>query len=454
MTPENRGGGDSRSYVLKQCLDQDVKFIRLWFTDVLGTLKSIAITTQGLEDALTGGVSFDGSSIMGFARSDESDLVVHPDPSTIALLPWRPSENRVARVFSDIRTPTGDPYAPDPRAVLRRQMARAAKAGFTFYAGAELEFFLLESGRVDRKRPRPQPVDGAGYFDQDPSDGASDVRRDIILTLEQMGIAVDSSHHEVAPGQQEIDLQYADALTTADAIQTARFVAKKIARAKGKYATFMPRPLDGHNGSGLHLSLSLARDGRNAFFDAKDPLKLSKTGRAFVAGVLEHAEASALVHSQWVNSYRRLVPGTEAPLYATWAQTNMGDLLRVPAWRPEHDDGVRVEMRGPDAACNPYLSLAVLLAAGLDGIERGMEPPSPQTVSAATMTDAARAEAGIVSLPRDLGEALRAATATDFLAGVLGGDGFAALMQNKRLEWEAWRAHVSEWELRRYLPVL
>lgn len=438
-------GNADRSWVLKQAHDQQVKFVRLWFTDILGYLKSITVTRESLEDALTEGEGFDGSSIDGLARDAESDLVAMPDPATFAVLPWRGKEQRVARVFADILSPDGSHHACDPRHILRRQLERARAFGYTFYASAELEFFLLRSDAG-----APEPVDGAGYFDQDPSDSTTDVRREIILTLEEMGIAVDSSHHEGAPGQHEIDLQYADGLTMADAIQTARLVIKEAAQRRGMYATFMPRPINGSNGSGMHVGLSLYRDDQNAFFQQEDPLRLSPVGRSFVAGILRAARAVTAVLNQWVNSYKRLVPGTEAPVYVSWAATNRADLVRIPATRPGHVHSMRVEIRSPDAACNPYLALAVLLAAGLDGVEQGLTPPAAVTRNVFEMSDQERAAIGIERLPQDLREAIVCAEKSELLARVLG-PALDVFLKNKRIEWEAYGAHVSDWEIGRYL---
>ncbi len=436
-------------YLLKQMKDQDVRFLRLWFTDIVGALKSIAVTAGGFEDVLLDGISFDGSSINGLARADESDLIAVPDPSTFAILPWRPSEQSVARVYADLMTPAGQPHHGDPRWILKKQIERARELGFTFYASAELEFFLL---REDDGQPKP--IDGAGYFDQDAAALGIEVRRDIILTLEQMGIAVGSSHHEGAPGQQEIGLQHADGLRMADAIQAARYVTREIARRHGLLATFMPRPVAKVNGSGMHMGLSLYQDDQNAFYEEDAPLGLSTVARAFVAGILSHARESSAVLNQWVNSYRRLVPGTEAPTYISWAQTNRADMVRVPACRKGREQSTRVEVRSPDSGCNPYLVLAVLLASGLDGIERALEPPNPATRNVFDMSDAERAEAGIERLPEDLGEAIHRASKGNFLETVLGPDTWALFLENKRLEWAEYRTHVSDWEISRYLGVL
>ena len=336
-----------KEYVLRLAKEHDVRFIRLWFTDILGFLKSFAITIDELEKALEEGMGFDGSSIEGFARIDESDMLAMPDPNTFCLLPWRPKENAVARMFCDVTYPGGKLFEGDPRQVLKRNLARATRAGFTFYVGPELEFFVFKSAEA------PVPLDQGGYFDLTPLDAASDLRRDIILSMEEMGVGIEYSHHEAAPSQHEIDFRYTDALTMADNVMTYRLVVKEIAFKHGAYASFMPKPLADRNGSGMHINMSLFRGERNAFFDAKDRLHLSKTAKQFMAGVLKHAAEMTLVLNQWVNSYKRLVPGYEAPVYVTWAQRNRSDLMRIPMYKPGKEESARVELRSPDPACNP-----------------------------------------------------------------------------------------------------
>ncbi|MBI2936262.1 MAG: glutamine synthetase, partial [Chloroflexi bacterium] len=350
-------------YVLHTAREHDVKFIRIWFTDITGNLKGVAITVEELEQALKRGVNFDGSSIQGFARVDESDMVALPDPTTFRILPWRPRENAVARVFCDIHTPTGEPFEGDPRYVLKRNLERVAEMGFTFYVGPELEYFYFKDSTST------VPLDQGDYFDQTPGDVATDLRRETVLTLMEMGMAVAHSHHEVAPSQHEVDIGHTDALNMADNVMTARLVIKEVAMRRGVYATFMPKPVFGINGSGMHANLSLFHGDRNAFFDPNDPLKVSSLARGFIAGLLRHAPEITLVTNQWVNSYKRLVPGYEAPVYISWASINRSDLIRIPAYKPGWEDAVRIEYRAPDPACNPYLVFAVLLAAGLEGIE-------------------------------------------------------------------------------------
>ena len=449
---------ESRDYVLQQCRQQDVKFIRLWFTDILGSLKSFAITFEELEGALEEGVGFDGGAIAGFARSGESDMLAIPDPSTFQLLPWRPTERRVARMFCDVHLPDGSPFPGDPRQVLKRNLARAAALGFTFYVGPEVEYFYFKDAEGTT------PLDHGGYFDLTPLDGASDLRRETVLTLEEMGIGVESSHHEVAPSQHEVDLRYTDALTMADSVLTCRLVVKEVAMAAGVYATFMPKPLANENGSGMHTHLSLFRGEQNAFFDGNDPLRLSAVSRGFIAGLLRHAGEITLVTNQWVNSYKRLIPGFEAPVRVAWNRRSgmspptvpqaraagrmPGDLLRVPEYRPGREISSRIEYRAPDAACNPYLAFAALLAAGLEGIEREYPlPPSRDAADEASIGEAP-------TLPGSLYEALLEAEKSELLQRCLGDHVFESLLTSKRIEWERYRSHITDYELSEYLPIL
>lgn len=442
--------GNDIEYVLKTARENNVKFIRLWFTDILGFQKSVAGTIAQLEDALESGVGFDGSSIQGFARRDESDMRAKPNPSTFHLLPWRKGDRgTVAAMFCDIVNPDGTPYEGDPRWVLRRTLQRSAKLGYTFYVGPELEFFYFKSSRGI-----PETLDEGGYFDLTPQDVATDIRRDTILTLEEMGIDVDFSHHEAAHSQHEIDLRYTDALTMADNLMSFRLVVKEIAQKFGVYATFMPKPLQHQNGSGMHINTSLFRGSENVFFDKNDPQHMSATARHYIAGILTHIQGMTLVLNQWVNSYKRLVPGYEAPAYATWALHNRSDLVRIPAFKEGREDGFRVEVRSPDPACNPYLAFACLLSAGLDGIENGYELSPPTERNVVEMTDEERAALGIQSLPEDLHAAIQAASGSDFLRRTLGDHVFTKLIENKRLEWNRYRAQVTNFELEEYLPIL
>lgn len=442
--------GNDIEYVLKVARESNVKFIRLWFTDILGSQKSVAVTMAQLEDALESGVSFDGSSIQGFARREESDMRAMPDPSTFHLLPWRDGERgAVAAMFCDIVRPDGTPYEGDPRGVLRRTLQRAAKLGYIFYVGPEMEFFYFRSARGV-----PETLDEGGYFDLTPQDVATDIRRDTILTLEQMGIDVDFSHHEAAHSQHEIDLRYADALTMADNMMSFKLVVKEIAQKYGVYATFMPKPLQNQNGNGMHINTSLFQGSQNVFFDAEDPNRLSQTARYFIAGILAHIQEITLVLNQWVNSYKRLIPGYEAPAYVTWALQNRSDLIRIPAFTGGREEAFRVELRSPDPACNPYLAFACILAAGLDGIEKEYALPPPIEENVAAMTDEQRADRGIESLPEDLHAAIQAAAKSELLRRTLGEHVFTKLIENKRREWNRYRARVTDFELEEYLPIL
>ncbi|MGH3440445.1 MAG: glutamine synthetase family protein [Nitriliruptorales bacterium] len=437
-----------QEYVLRTVEERDIRFVRLWFTDVLGFLKSVAITTAELEGAFQEGIGFDGSAIDGFARIQEADMLAVPDASTFQVLPWRPESHGEARMFCDLTVPDGQPFAADPRQVLRRNLSRAAEMGFTFYVHPEMEFFLFPSSTD------PSPLDSGTYFDMTPLDIQQDFRRQAINTLEKMGISVEYSHHEVAPSQHEIDLRYADALTMADNIMTFRLVVKETALDRGVYATFMPKPLEDEWGSAMHLHLSLFEGDRNAFHDASDPYHLSKVARAFTSGVLRHAREITAVTNQWVNSYKRLVPGFEAPVYVSWGRNNRSALVRVPMYKPKKGASTRVEYRSPDAACNPYLAFSVILAAGLRGIEEGYDLPVETEDNIYEMTDAERAAAGIGTLPADLGEALAEMERSELVAEALGEHLFEFFLRNKRQEWRDYTRHVTPYELDRYLPIL
>ncbi len=442
-------------FVLHEARDNDVKFIRLWFTDILGGLKGVSVTVEELESALTRGMGFDGSTIEGFVRSEESDMYALPDPTTFTILPWRPRTNAVARMFCDIVTPNGEPFEGDPRFVLRRNLERAARLGLTYYVGPEIEYFYFKSSEGT------EPLDDGGYFDQVPQDMATDLRRETVLTLEELGIPVEFSHHEVAPGQQEIDLRHTDALTMADTMMTYRLVVKEIATRHGCYATFMPKPIYGINGSGMHTHQSLFEGGRNVFYDGDDPYKLSAIAKGFIAGLLRHAREITSVTNQWVNSYKRLVQspvdeplGYEAPVYTSWAMVSRADLVRVPSYRQGHEESRRIEYRAPDPACNPYLAFSVMLAAGLNGIENGYELPPPAGVNLRTSTDEERRALGIEMLPDSLGEALRLTEESDLVREALGEHVFQSFIRNKRLEWDRYRTRVTDYEIERYLTML
>lgn len=439
-----------KEYILKVAEDQNIKFVRLWFTDILGFLKSFSITVAELEEALEDGMGFDGSSIEGFARIDESDMIAKPDPNTFTLLPWRTGDTgTVGRMFCDIHYPDGRPYEGDPRWVLKQQLERAAKLGYTFYVGPELEFFYFKSSQGT-----PVGLDQGGYFDLTPLDAATDLRKDTILMLESMGIPVEYSHHEVAPSQHEIDLRYTDALTMADSTMTYRLVVKEVAMANGVYATFMPKPIFGQNGNGMHVHQSLFKGSRNAFFNAKDKYHLSDVGKKYIAGLLKHAPEITLVLNQWVNSYKRLVPGYEAPVYLSWALRNRSDLIRIPGYRPGREESTRVELRSPDPACNPYLAFAVMLAAGLEGIEKGYELQEPYEGNIYELSEAERIKQGIKILPEDLYEAIKEAEGSELLRRALGDHVFEKLIENKKVEWARFKAQVTSYEIEQYLPIL
>ena len=446
---ENKNREEGKEYILKMSKEHDVKFIRLWFTDILGTLKSFAITTGELETALEQGMGFDGSSIQGFARIDESDMVAMPDPDTWQLLPWRPKvHHAVARMFCDVQRPGGEIFEGDPRYVLKRNLKQAADLGYTFYVGPELEYFYFQDSKGT------QGLDEGGYFDMTPLDLAADLRRETVLTLEEMGIAIEYSHHEVAASQHEIDMRYTDALTMADNVMTYRLVVKQIALQQGVYATFMPKPVFGINGSGMHVHQSLFKGDSNAFFDANDKYHLSKVAKCYIAGLLRHAPEITAVTNQWVNSYKRLVPGYEAPVYLSWARRNRADLIRVPEYMPGKEKATRMEFRSPDPACNPYLAFSVMLAAGLEGIEKEYEVPDPVEENVYEMTEQEREERGIATLPGSLWEAIQITEKSDLVRKALGDHVFNAFIENKKIEWDQYRAQVTEYELRKYLPIL
>ena len=438
----------NRAYVLSKANELDVKFIRLWFTDILGNLKGFAIKVDDLGDAIDHGVGFDGSAIEGFARYFENDMRAFPDPSTFMMLPWRPRQNAVARMFCEIRRPQGDPFAGDPRYVLQRNLRQLAELGFTYNVGTELEFFYLKDSE------KPEPLDRSGYFDQLSSQPASDLRRDTVLNLEAMSIPVKSSHHEAAHSQHEIDLQYNDALTMADNIVTARLLIKELAQSSGVYASFMPKPISGMNGSGMHTHQSLFQGEHNAFYDPDDEHYFSLTGKRFIAGLMHHAPEITLVTNQWVNSYKRLVPGHEAPVYIAWSHVNRFDLVRVPPYKPGYESSVRVEYRAPDPACNPYLAFSVMLAAGLKGIQEEYPLPAPVVGSVHEMSAQRRQSLNIRPLPRSLGEAIALAERSELLQETLGDHTFNSLIRNKEIEWEEYRSTVTDYEIARYLPLL
>lgn len=437
-----------KDYVLKTIEERNVKFIRFWFTDVLGVLKSFAVTDSEVETAFEEGMGFDGSSIDGFTRIQESDMVAFPDANTFQTLPWRPEEQGVARMFTDITTPDGEPFAGDPRYALKRMVKKAGDLGYTMYVGPELEFFYFADDEST------QIIDKGGYFDLTPLDIASDLRRETVLTLEKMGIPVEYSHHEVAPSQHEIDLRYQDALTMADAVMTYRLVVKEVAMQNGVYATFMPKPIEGINGSGMHVHQSLFTKDGNAFYDANDPAHLSQVARWYIAGLLKYAPEMCAITNPLVNSYKRLVPGYEAPTYVSWAQSNRSAMVRVPLYKPGKEAATRIEMRNPDPSANPYLAFAVMLGAGLKGIEEQLELIPEATNDIFEMTPAELEEAGILTLPRNLGEAIDLFEQSETMKEILGDHIHTFYSKNKQAEWSDYIKHVTPWEMDRYLSVI
>src|SRR6266511_4210017 len=440
---------EARRAALKRIKDEEVQFALLWFTDLEGHLKSFAVTPSELEGALDDGMGFDGSSITGFNAIEESDMIAIPDPETFQIMPWRPGETKVCRMICDVVTPDGNPYDGDPRYVLRRALDRMQEMGFdTFNVGPEAEYFLFK----DEKGT--ETLDEGGYFAQTTMDAASGLRRDTIRALESMGIPVEYHHHEVGPSQHEIDIRYANALDMADYMLTYRLVVKEVAKQHGYHATFMPKPLFGENGSGMHTHQSLFTEGRNAIFDADDRWHLSDVGKAFIAGQLRHAREIAAVFAQWVNSYKRLVPGFEAPVYVAWSQRNRSALIRIPLYKPGSEQATRAEIRCPDPACNPYLTFAALLHAGLEGIEQGYELPDPMETNLYHLTAEQRKGRGIVSLPETLGEAIDELSQSELARKALGPHIFDRYVELKRKEWDEYRVQLTEWEVDRYLAVL
>ena len=435
-------------YVLRTVEERGVRFVQLWFTDVLGALKGFAITPAELEGALEEGMSFDGSAIEGYSRIQESDMLAMPDPSTFEIVPWRGDDAPVARMFCDIRTLSGDPFDGDPRVVLRRNLEKAREHGYTFFVGPEIEYFYFESAAD------PIPLDNAGFFDLTHTDEANELRRRTILTLEAMGIPVEYSFHENGPSQHEIDLRYTDALSMADNVMTFRMVVKRIASELGVHATFMPKPIEGAFGSGLHAHLSLFEGDVNAFHDPGDESGLSKTGKHFIAGLLRHAREITAITNQTVNSYKRLIAGYEAPTYISWARNNESALVRVPHPKRDNESSTRIEFRSPDPACNPYLAFAVMLAAGMKGIEEGYALPDEATNNIFEMTPQARMSAGIDLLPQSLAEALDVMEGSTLVRDALGEHVFDYFIRNKRREWDAYKEQVTPWELARYLEAL
>jgi len=440
---------EARREALRRLQDENIDFLLLWFTDIEGHLKSFAVTPAEVEEALNDGMGFDGSSITGFNAIEESDMVAIPDPSTFQLMPAREGEMKMARMICDIVTPDGKPYEGDPRYVLRRALERMSSLGFdAFNVGPELEYFLFRDDKGT------ETLDEGGYFAMTTMDAASGLRQETVRALESMGIPIEYVHHEVGPSQHEIDMRYAPALEMADHTVTYRLIVKEIAKKAGYHATFMPKPIFGENGSGMHTHQSLFSDGRNAFFDGDDTWHLSDVGKAFIAGQLRHAREIAAVFAQWVNSYKRLVPGYEAPVYVAWSQRNRSALIRIPLYKPGSEQATRAEIRCPDPACNPYLTFAALLHAGLEGIEHGYELPDPMETNLYHLTPEQRRERGIVSLPETLGEAIDALAESELARKALGPHIFDRYVELKRKEWDEYRVQLTGWELDRYLSVL
>ncbi|MEY2477591.1 MAG: glutamine synthetase [Actinomycetota bacterium] len=440
-----------QDYVLRTVEERGIRFIQLWFTDVLGTPKAFSITPAELELALEEGMTFDGSAIDGFSRVQESDVLARPDAKTFQILPWKADDAPVARVFCDIANLDGTPFEGDPRNVLHRTLEKAREKGFTFYAAPEMEYFYFADSNPSRP---PQPLDSGSYFELTVADMAGDLRKRTVLTLEDMGIPVEYSQHEDAPSQHEIDLRYTDALTMADTVMSVRLVVKEIAQERGVYATFMPKPLQGKQGSGMHTHFSLFEGDTNAFHDPGDEHNLSKVAKGFIAGVLHHAREITAVTNQWVNSYKRLVVGYEAPVHVSWARNNRSALIRVPVTKRGKAESTRIEYRAPDPACNPYLAFALVLAAGLKGIDEGYELPPEAAANLYEMTPEELLADGIQSLPGSLHEAVDEMERSELVADTLGEHVFEWFVRNKRAEWLEYKTQVSQFELDRYLPSL
>jgi glutamine synthetase len=434
--------------VKKIVKEKDISFIQFWFTDVLGFLKSFSITPSELDEGLTEGMGFDGSSIEGFARIEESDMIAKPDPTTFQLVPWRGGERPVARMFCDILNPDETPYEGGPRHVLKRLLEKVAQKGFTYYVGPELEYFYFKDSACT------EILDTGGYFDARPLDMGANLRRETIFALQSMGIRVEYSHHEVAPSQHEIDLRFDEGLKMADKTMTYRLIVKEVARQNGVYATFMPKPIFGENGSGMHVHQSLFKGERNAFYDPDDKYHLSDLAKHYIAGLLRHAPEITAVTNQWVNSYKRLVPGYEAPVYVSWARRNRSAMIRVPMYKPGKEEATRIEFRSPDPSCNPYLAFAVMLGAGLEGIEKKYELPDPIEEDIFEMNPGERRAHGITDLPGNLYAAILEAEKSELVRKVLGDHVFNKFIENKKIEWDRYRTHVSQFEIENYLPTL
>lgn len=436
----------TREDIIRLVEEEDVEFIRLQFTDMFGTLKNIAITANQLEKALDNKCMFDGSAIDGFVGIEESDMYLHPDLSTLEIFPWRPQQGKVARMICDVYRPDGQPFDGDPRLILKKAIREAAEMGYIFEVGPECEFFLFNTD--ENAMPTTETHEQAGYFDIGPLDGGENARRDIVMTLEDMGLIIEASHHEMAPAQHEIDFRYDEALATADNIMTFKLAVRTIAKRHGLHATFMPKPKYGVNGSGMHINMSLRKDGKNIFEDKNDPNGLSREAYFFIGGIMKHIKGMAAITNPLVNSYKRLVPGFAAPVYIAWSATNRSPLIRIPA---EGGAGTRIELRSPDSAANPYLTLALCLKAGLDGIINKIEPPKSVDSNIYNMTDEEREVLHIENLPATLIEAVEEMKKDSFILNVLGEHIAKNYIEAKENEWQKYRAHVSEWEIQEYL---
>jgi glutamine synthetase len=434
--------------VIKYAHENNVSIINLWFCDILGKIKSFGIPLVQLEMAFEEGLGFDGSSVEGFARIYESDLLAKPIPETFRVLPWMVDGRRTARVICDVVMPDGSPYPGDPRHLLKAELEKLKKGGYTFNVGPELEYSYFKTS------DSTEPLDPAGYFDLIPFDLGSEIRQEAVHALQDMGIAVEAAHHEVAPSQHEIDLKHTDALTMADQVMTYKFLVKETARRRGIYATFMPKPVFGQNGNGMHVHQSLFKNGHNAFFDDKCEYNLSELGRCYLAGILRHSREIVAVTNQWVNSYKRLVPGYEAPVYVAWGQRNRSALIRVPLYKPGKSAATRVEFRCPDPACNPYLAFAVMLAAGLKGVEEKYELPDPVEEDIYLMSREERKSRGIRTLPDSLYSSLEVAQESELVRETLGEHVFSKFVENKYIEWANYRVQVTEYEIEKYMPIL
>lgn len=441
-------GVPDKESALKLIDDQGIKYVRLWFTDVLGVLKGMTITRSEIEDVFDNGQGFDGSSIEGFVRIEESDLMAHPDLSTFTIFPWPVNSERIASVFCDVKTPHGEPYEGDPRYILKRIVDRLAADGYTAYMGPEMEYFYFKGSSL------PEAMDRGGYFEYSTVEETTYLRKSAVGALEGIGIKVECSHHEVAPSQHEIDLKYAEALNMADYAMLYRLVVKEKALSRGYYATFMPKPVYGVNGSGMHTHQSLFKGNSNAFFNQSDKYHLSDVAKSYIAGLLNHVRELCLVTNQWVNSYKRLVPGYEAPCYISWGQRNRSSLVRVPMYRLGKENATRIELRSPDPACNPYLAFAVMLAAGYDGVKKGYPLPDPIEENIFEMDSARLKRKRIGTLPASLLEAIELFRKSDLMKETLGEHIFNALLSNKRVEWDRFRTAVTDFEISHYLPVL